>query len=61
MNVRSTPLWQLNYAPPVRRPSLSFDCAMAAAECVLVAYMVALLLVAKAHYPQHLQRLLDLL
>ena len=61
MNVRPTPVWQLDYAPPVRRPSPTFDCAMTAADWILVAYTVALLLVAKAYYPQHLQSLLDLL
>ena len=61
MNVRPTPLWQLDYAPLVRRPSPSSDCAMAAAEWILVVYTVVLLLLAKAYYPQHLQRLLDLL
>lgn len=49
MNVRSTPLWQLDYAPPERRPSPSFDFAMAATEWILTAYTAVLLLLAKAY------------
>lgn len=61
MNAPSSPSWQLGYATPVRHACLSFDSAITVAECVLVAYMIVLILVAKAYYPDHLQRLVELL